>query len=385
MSRNVLLFACLWAGCAEADPPVQRTPVIEVHGQPAWIGSAGWDGVVLPEVRETTFAWGVDPERDSNDERWIPIRTVVDEARLEWMAESADGDVVSLTAWQWPEYGWEVPHRPDRALTAGEWQAVALVDGEPAFRQPHVVSEHGQTTLDPASVHGALFDLPQGIGTLWPPTIGGLLDDVATPMQLRLEHDADGTFATLFAPGKAGVCRVWSGDITVDDRGRFTAELPQVTLTSGEPVTFTDVRLEFGVHPDGQSLAGVQLDASLDTRDFDPVVTAHSEPVVEGAAAEWLRSIEVHPRTCQGGGDYCLTIHTVGGTGERVDEAVWLTSDPATAHWDSIYDAPPCGGPEPSAFALSCSTVGTAAVGTWFVGLGALLFRRRRRQPAPPA
>ena len=96
MSRNVWLLAVVWAGCMGTQTPEDRIPVLEVYGEPAWIGSAGWDGVVLPEVRETTYEWGIDPERDSRDERWIPIQTVVDETRLEWVAESSEGAVVTL-------------------------------------------------------------------------------------------------------------------------------------------------------------------------------------------------------------------------------------------------------------------------------------------------
>lgn len=314
---------------------------------------------------------------DEVDETTVVRRLEADE--IDGLFIGPDGQEVALV----PDPDHALLWHPEQELAPGEWRlevsAMAEHEGEAladvADPVEFQVTDAGLADrLDLDDLDGAVFH----DGTLgWGPSEAPrLVATVAEPLGLSLHRVEDGWEAAFYAPsGQEGfeACRVWRGPVEVSDTGLVSTELDEITVGEGLPVRFTDVRMRLGVEADGRIVRGLELDTTFDARPLDPSFSPAEGLVVPGAAADFFERYGIPPLPCEDGELQCFRFESHDG------DLVRATPEEAA----EILESPPCLGAQPGQgdvdLDLTCSTLGTAGVGVWLFGVGALLVRRRRR------
>ncbi|MFK7931295.1 MAG: hypothetical protein AB8H79_24140 [Myxococcota bacterium] len=171
------------------------------------------------------------------------------------------------------------------------------------------------------------------------------------------------------------LCRVWTGEVQIDDRGGVSVDEPSIAIANGLPATVTDVAMRARVDASAEAVAGFELGVTIDTRDFNSVLDSEEEgPADPGELRDLLEELATPIEACADGELECARFVSFAGAETPYGHG-WTEH-----HLDA---AKPCGGIESGSLSWSgptCSVVGSAGIGLGMFGFLGLLFRRRRRR-----
>lgn len=384
MNRHVLTLLALTAALAGcAGPTIETIVALDRIDEPASNQGTAWDPIELGTITETTtVVIDGDVDADATDRR-VPV----DPSRIRWSMHSDDGETIELERVEWSDYPGHRHHLAAEPPAPGAWQVVAEVDGAEEARFDYAVTEHGVASMtDPTAAYDAFYVLDDGLNRGGPGRAFadgvGLLSG-AIVVHFAPERPSPGHFVQTWVKGLEAPCRSWSGELAEADAeaGGLLEGDGDFTASSGVPVTLADADITVGLHPDGQSMAGVSVRGEVNIRDLDPLTVAPGEPVDPAATDRLVNDLGAVPQPCAEGGDHCLDVWLHSGVGRRITEAEARELLGAPEDWPDLYTAEACAGLQDGdlePIELNCSVIGSAGLGVWFLGLGALLMRRRR-------
>ncbi|MFK7928131.1 MAG: hypothetical protein AB8H79_08065 [Myxococcota bacterium] len=374
------MFSLLLFGC---DAPQPEDEVVVTLDHYAYTGperGAYWDPLVLRPFTETTMG-----SIERGGERLeIQDQQEVSPARVHWWMSGPGGRELDLFPVAWPDSPGHGRYMADPFPDPGLWRVVGEVDGIEKVRNEYVVTEHGTAPLDQAlEPEGAYFLVEDGLSEGGPGQMLGIVANAGLgPIVVRVRPGGiAGTFdVQAFAGGESEPCKALFVPMTAPDEAARLSATGDYTASQGVPVTLSEGAIEFGLHPDGQSLAGLRIVGELDIRDLDSLVNVPGEPADPVAAKDLVEGSGAVLQLCSDGTKNCLSVWIHSGTGTRVTEAEALDVFGKRGTWTDFEPAGECAGMEEGSLSFrgACSVVGSAGLGVWFLGLGTLLFRRRR-------
>lgn len=372
MTKLLPAMALVLGACpGPVDPGPE--PDVELRG-PSDVSPSGTEGWLVLHardgVRETE--WFL----DDDGERWLGDLAPVDEARLEWWVEGPGDARVELLRPDWPSYPDHDYRVPASTLPPGAWSWHVAVDGEELASGAFTVTGEGQDdTFEPATLDGSIWAMEyDGQGAVWSGPWG--YEEFVQPAFFQLALAGEQVDVIAYTSMNEQLCRVWTGTGTVDDGGFLRVAVEDASFG---PLPLYGGELRMGL---GEAAAvGTGIEALVDVSPLDASFSDPEGPTVDGAACDTLATSGVTCVPCPDGqaGD-CVTIRTFGGIASASTEEGVLGS----SGFDALDDVPACDLPAQGAFDfdLSCSVLGTAGMGAWFLGIGALLLRRRRKEAA---
>ncbi len=353
MIALALTFAC--SDGEPAEDPIEETWFVDATNP---FPLTGWDPIFLVLHEETTQ--GGYPLDEQRIEAAEP--TVVN-------AEGEEQVLVPAT-WHDYDYGW-VGETP---LPPGEYR-IAAVEGRALDDEALVfeVSDIGQV---PATWEaGATYDLED----IWSPGAGAVFRPYVDDTWLEVLEVSDGEvrFRVIYAFMDDAPCEVMVGVGVVDANGRLHWEHEDTLVNEGEvPFEVRELRLDLGLSSDGETLAGVEATAVLDTRPIDDALTDTGQTMdICGLAA----GFGVNCLPCSDGVERCLAVGVRASTLTRTDEdfgdlptcgADFSNIDVPTFDFDFDFDC--------SGFSCSAGPGGRVAGAGWFVLVLGLVGLRRR-------
>jgi hypothetical protein len=368
------LAACGEPGVSASDPP-EPDLLFELEGQHARALRTGWDGwdADPPTLRE--WVWS-DRTRDE-PKGWRPRDHTIPWDPATATLVATDGTRIALGPAVWGKTRGLVP--VDGPVPPGGYDLVVRAEDLEVRHSGLQVHAFGQEPdLDIGSLGDRVFPLELGRDSL-----DGILGSFTPQLYLRVAPVDDGVAdVTVWAEGEqVPLCRAWRGEAELAPQGLVTAAIDEITTEGVGAITFTDVALRFGLREDSPELAGLELTATVDARQLDYIIAPDGSPPEPGATCTLLGRVGMPCTACPETGELsCIDFGTWRGTAQGTTPAAVLQMARATALAD-IDQAAPCGGPVQGS--VICSTIGTAGVGAWMLGLGVVLFRRRRLPGAP--
>lgn len=373
MIRVGVAGGLLLVACGGEPPPRPDDEVSLVYPLSA-VGTEGRAPLLGGDL--ALIGWELDEEGE-----WRSRAGVLDAARQELWIEGPDGERPELVVPHWGiRPGRPTVRLPAETLAPGTWTWHVQVDGEDFGDGTFEITEHGQVDgFDPEVLDGTLWalDRDRGDSQEWFGPTGQ--EHLLEPLYVRVETTDDGVdlmaYSALLQSGE--LCRVWSGSGQID-AGGFLSATAAPSLDGPLAVQAGELRMSV---LDGREAIGLGFEATVEVSALDAAVTGEEETVEEGAACDFLEGVGIPCEPCPSGdSDDCVTVRTFSGVPESLTEAEVLgrfEGSPAT-----LDQVPPCDRPEQSSVSL-CSVLGTAGMGAWFFGVGALLLRRRRASPPP--